>query len=43
MKTKVVIVKSSDVSRAVEDALNLLGGLERAVSDYPSILVKPNF
>ncbi|MCK5256861.1 MAG: DUF362 domain-containing protein [Deltaproteobacteria bacterium] len=42
-KARVVIVKSSDVSRAVEDALNLVGGLERAVFDYPSILVKPNF
>ena len=42
-KARVVIVKSSDVSRAVGDALNLMGGLERAVSDYPSILVKPNF
>ena len=42
-KARVVIVKSSDVSRAVEDALNLLGGLERAISDYPSIVVKPNF
>ena len=42
-KAMVVIAKSSDVSRAVGDALNLLGGLERAVSDYPSILVKPNF
>ena len=42
-KARVVIVKSSDVSRAVGDALNLVGGLERAVSDYPSILVKPNF
>lgn len=42
-KSTVVIAKSSDVSRAVENALNLIGGLEKVVSDYPSILIKPNF
>jgi len=42
-KSEVVIVKSSVVSRAVENALNLIGGLEKVVSEYPSILIKPNF
>ena len=42
-KSKVVVVKSSEVSRAVENALNLIGGLENIISDYPSILLKPNF
>ena len=42
-KSKVVIVKSADASRAVEKALALVGGLEKAVSRYPSIVIKPNF
>ncbi|MBW1825395.1 MAG: hypothetical protein JRI87_12760 [Deltaproteobacteria bacterium] len=42
-KAKVVIVKSSDVSEAVENALNLVGGFEKVVSEAPSILLKPNF
>ena len=42
-KAKVVIVKSSDVSEAVENALRLVGGFEKVVSEAPSILLKPNF
>jgi len=42
-KCTVGIAKSSDISRAVENALNLIGGLEKVVSEYPSILIKPNF
>jgi len=42
-KTEVGIVKSSVVSRAVENALNLMGGLEKVVSNYSSVLIKPNF
>ncbi len=42
-KAKVSVVKSTDSLKAVENALNLVGGLEPAVSSYPSVLVKPNF
>ena len=42
-KSKVSVVKSTDSLKAVENALNLVGGLERAVAPYPSVLVKPNF
>jgi len=41
--SKVVITKSSEVSKAVERALTLIGGLEKAVSHYPSVVIKPNF
>jgi len=41
-KTEVVIVKSREVARAVENALKLIGGLEKVASDCPSILIKPN-
>jgi uncharacterized protein (DUF362 family) len=42
-KAKVSVVRSSDSLKAVEKALNLVGGLERAVAPYPSVIVKPNF
>jgi len=42
-KSKVVIAKSLEVSKAVEGALKLVGGLEKAVSNHSSIVVKPNF
>ena len=42
-KATVVIVKSSDVTKAVENALNLVGGFEKVISGSPSILIKPNF
>ena len=43
MKTKVVIVKSSEASQAVEHAIERIGGLEKTLSVYPSVVVKPNF
>ena len=43
MKTKVVIVKSDEASRAVEHAIDRIGGLEERLSVYPSVVVKPNF
>jgi uncharacterized protein (DUF362 family) len=42
-KAKVAIVRSSEVSRAVENALNLIGGFDKVVSDSSPILIKPNF
>jgi uncharacterized protein (DUF362 family) len=37
------IVKSSDTRDAVKRALDLVGGLEKAVAQHSSIVVKPNF
>jgi uncharacterized protein (DUF362 family) len=37
------IVKSSDTRSAVKRALDLVGGLEKAVAHHSSIVVKPNF
>ena len=42
-KAKVSVVKSTDSLQAVENALNLIGGLERAVAPYATVVVKPNF
>jgi uncharacterized protein (DUF362 family) len=42
-KSRVVIAKSVEVSTAVENALNLVGGLEKAVSNHSSVVIKPNF
>ena len=42
-KEKVSVVKSTDSLKAVENALDLVGGLERAVARYPTVVVKPNF
>jgi len=42
-KAQVTIVKSPDVRDAVKRALDLLGGLEKAVAHHASVVVKPNF
>jgi len=42
-KAKVSVVKSTDSFKAVENALNMVGGLESSVSQYPTVVVKPNF
>jgi len=42
-KAQVGVVKSTDVLKAVERALNLAGGLERAIAHNSTIVVKPNF
>ena len=42
-KVKVSVVKSTDSLQAVENALNMVGGLESAVAPFPTVVVKPNF
>ena len=42
-KAHISIVKSSDTRSAVKRALDLVGGLEKAVAQHASIVVKPNF
>jgi len=42
-KAKVSVVKSTDSFQAVENALKMVGGLAPAVSQYSTVVVKPNF
>ena len=42
-KAKVAVVKSKKVDGAVEKALDLIGGVEKVLSRFPSIVIKPNF
>ncbi len=41
-KTRVGIAKAAGVSEAVERALHLVGGLERAVAAHSLVVIKPN-
>jgi uncharacterized protein (DUF362 family) len=41
-KARVGIAKAASVSEAVERALHLVGGLEKAVAGHSSVVIKPN-
>jgi len=41
-RARVCIAKAAGVAGAVENALRLMGGLEKAVAGYASVVIKPN-
>ena len=42
-RVTVAVVKSSDVTQALQSALTLVGGFEKAISGFSSVVIKPNF